>query len=329
MSTALSCQSDQESSRSASVPLDQMTPSAHAMTLEEGVLGIDFEGFFPEGIARSEGGDFYIGSVNTGSIVIVKNGQQWAETFIDGERLQGAGTAGLAVDSANNILYACTGDFFGRIPSQIWQFDLQTGETQKKYPFPGRSFCNDLTLDNQGTVYATDSFGGRIFRIYDQNLEVWLEGDVYQPKMNSPLSLNGITWDPQGKIWFGRSDTGQISSVVIKEDGTAGEVQLDQLPLFDDERVQSIDGLKWRSDGELIAIRGRAVYQLTRMSDHTDVNEDHWEVKLIDDTLKHATTFAFDDQRTSAWVVESQLSSFYQGQAPLMPFNVRQVQLPQ
>ena len=294
--------------------------------LEDNVLGIASEDFFPEGITRSAVGDFYIGSVNTGSIVVVKQGQQWADEFIAGERFEGSGTAGLIADSAQGHLWACTGDFFRQQPSKIWRFDLLTGETQAQYELPEGSFCNDLTLDDQGRIYATDSFGGRIIRINNQVLDVWIEGTAYEPMNGSPLSLNGISWDPQGKIWFGRSDTGQLSSVSINSDGTAGEVNLDLLTLPEDIPPQSIDGLKWRSPHELIVVRGRNVYQLIKHGHET--TSYHWEMNLIDDTLNHATTFAFDEDKASIWVVESQLSRLYQGIPPDLPFQVRQIPLP-
>ena len=293
--------------------------------LADNALGIRTTDFFPEGITRSDAGDFYIGSVNTGSIVKVTAGQKWAEMFVDGQILEGAGTAGLIADSTRGSLWACTGDFFGQIPSKIWQFDLQTAAVQAHYELTGRSFCNDLTIDDQGRIYATDSFGGRIFRVTDQGLEIWLEGVDYQP-VNSPLSLNGITWDPQGKIWFGRSDTGQLSSVVINADGSAGEVELNQLVFPEGEAVKGIDGLKWRSDRQLIAIRGRLVYQLLRTQ---NTNGDYeWDMILIEDELNHATTFAFDESRNTIWVVESQLSNLYRSIPPELPFQVRSVDLP-
>ena len=304
---------------------DAEMSSRELPTLEDDVLGIALDGFFPEGITRSDEGDFYIGSVNTGTIVVVRRGQQWAQELISGARLEGAGTAGLIADSARGSLWACTGDFFGQIPSKIWRFDLLTGETQAQYTLPGRSFCNDLALDDQGRVYATDSFGGRIMRIDDQMLEVWLEGTEYEP-VNSPLSLNGITWDPQGKIWFGRSDTGQLSSVVINPDGSPGYVQADQLTLPEDMTPLGIDGLKWRSNDELIAIRGREVYQLVRRFDSE--SEADWETNLLDATLNHATTFAFDEPKDAVWVVESQLSNFYRSVPPEFPFQVRRIHLP-
>lgn len=292
------------------------------------VIGIASDDFFPEGITRSDAGDIYMGSVNTGAIVVVKRGQQWAQELISGSRFEGAGTAGLIADSSRSALWACTGDFFSQIPSKIWRFDLTTGETQAHYELPGRSFCNDLALDDQGRLYATDSFGGRIIKVDDQGLTVWLEGEAYEPANNSPLSLNGITWDPQGKLWFGRSDTGQLSSVVINEDGSAGEVDLDQLDLSEDDRPQGIDGLKWRAPGELIAIRGRVVYQLKRVTSLNDDVTSRWEMTLIDDTLAHATTFTFDEPNDFIWVVESQLSRFYQSTTPDFPFQAQRIALP-
>lgn len=320
---------DQESmntEQDASLASSEERPPEERPTLEEGVVGVATDDFFPEGITRSSSGDLYMGSLNTGSIVVVRQGERWAQEWINGDRFEGAGTAGLIADSARGVLWACTGDFFGRIPSKVWKFDLMTGETQAQFQLPERGFCNDLALDDQGRVYATDSFGGRILRVDDQGLTVWLEGEEYQPVNNSPLSLNGIAWDPQGKLWLGRSDTGQLSSVVIRPDGTPGDVQLNQLNLPEDQEVLGIDGLKWRSDKELIAIRGRVVSQLINRASESEPN---WEINQVDDTLNHATTFTFNESKSAAWVVESQLARFYQSLEPDFPFQASLVELPE
>jgi hypothetical protein len=61
------------------------------------------------------------------------------------------------------------------------------------------SFCNDLVMSEDGALWVTESFGGRIFRIAPENLstndsaEIWLEDAALRGPTAGSFGANGIT----------------------------------------------------------------------------------------------------------------------------------------
>jgi len=58
------------------------------------------------------------------------------------------------------------------MPSSIWSgetalkaFTLKNAALKASYPFPGNGACNDIAVAPDGTVYATDTSGGRVLRL--------------------------------------------------------------------------------------------------------------------------------------------------------------------
>lgn len=58
--------------------------------------------------------------------------------------------------------------------------DPETGEILERYPGEGASFLNDVTADEAGRVYVSDSQTGALYRLSGGSFEVWQE-DVPSP----------------------------------------------------------------------------------------------------------------------------------------------------
>ena len=58
---------------------------------------------------------------------------------------------------------------------KIVEIDTETGKVVKSYPVTGAQFLNDITVDNEGQVYATDSNVGFIVRISGEELDMWAD----------------------------------------------------------------------------------------------------------------------------------------------------------
>jgi hypothetical protein len=76
---------------------------------------------------------------------------------------------GLFVDSAQQQLYAVsTNGFLDEAQKQrrnaVVRYDLKTGLLVSRYDAPDANQLNDLTIATDGTIYATDSAGGTLFR---------------------------------------------------------------------------------------------------------------------------------------------------------------------
>ncbi|MFL6115093.1 MAG: hypothetical protein ACJ786_27665 [Catenulispora sp.] len=134
--------------------------------------------------------------------------------------LKGASTLGL-VRTLDGTLYVieCSGDADqgvwrvapGRAPVQIAQL-------------PPAGFANGLAVDDAtGTLYATDSVLGEVWRIPTDGTaaSVWASGPAFEKKQL--VGAIGIAVH-HGSVWVGNSEAGTIVQVPIRPDGSAGPI---------------------------------------------------------------------------------------------------------
>ncbi|MBX7150964.1 hypothetical protein K1X84_04950 [bacterium] len=118
------------------------------------------------------------------------------------------GVVGMEVDARHRVIWVnscrnpnmpiAEGIGEEQLTTIVHQFDLRTGQLIRKYPGPkGDHFFNDLTVDQEGNVYITDSQSGEIFWINHarDSLEIFL-------KPERAVFLNGITKSSDGKYLF-------------------------------------------------------------------------------------------------------------------------------
>ncbi len=86
---------------------------------------------------------------------------------------------------------------------KIVEIDTETGKVIKSYPITGAQFLNDITVDSDGVVYATDSNVGFIVQIADDAVSMWAE--------NLP-GPNGILADGE-KFWMAGWDSGTLNAI--------------------------------------------------------------------------------------------------------------------
>jgi sugar lactone lactonase YvrE len=111
------------------------------------------------------------------------------------------------------------------------QVDIESGEIAGRFPAPGARFLNDVTVDESGAVFVSDSAGSKLYRLEGDQLTVWLEGE-------SIINPNGLLAD-RGRLLFGSASDGCLRSV------TLADKQVTTIACFGDGTV--LDGL--RSDG--------------------------------------------------------------------------------
>jgi len=59
--------------------------------------------------------------------------------------------------------------------------DLATGQALNHWDAVGdKPFLNDVTIDRQGTVYVSDNRNNKIYRLHNNRMEVWMEGEALQ-----------------------------------------------------------------------------------------------------------------------------------------------------
>jgi len=90
------------------------------------------------------------------------------------------------------------------------EIDAALGKIIARYPAPGARFLNDVVIDPQGTIYASDSQGGAIYRFADGKAEEWLRS----PEL---AGVNGLWLDRnQGRLIVGASGTGCFRAVELE-----------------------------------------------------------------------------------------------------------------
>jgi sugar lactone lactonase YvrE len=124
---------------------------------------------FPESITSDEAGNIYVGS-SSGTIYRAQAGAEVAEPWIEPDDANGLQSL-FGVLAEGGMLWACSNPGFGGPPpanpqSHLKAFDLATGALAANYAFPaGPAACNDIAVAADGTVFVTETAGGRIFRV--------------------------------------------------------------------------------------------------------------------------------------------------------------------
>ncbi|MDQ4141466.1 MAG: ATP-binding protein [Bacteroidota bacterium] len=61
--------------------------------------------------------------------------------------------------------------------TKVVALDVKTGKRVHDIEIPGAAFLNDLTIDEQGNIYASDSNLGLIFKVMKNQPELWLKSE--------------------------------------------------------------------------------------------------------------------------------------------------------
>lgn len=186
------------------------------------------KGEFPEGIAIDKTGNVYVSMIVLDQIwKIDRDGAQSVLTTID---VPGEGPAGLAVTPA--------GTLYAAVPA----LNLETGETDPAHRgvyrvrrdgsherLPGTGamdFPNDVKLDKRGTVYATDTAGGAVWRVgRGGSAELWADHPLLKGDgrfgFAFPIGANGIAVR-HNTVIVANTERGLLVEIPIRPDGSAG-----------------------------------------------------------------------------------------------------------
>jgi sugar lactone lactonase YvrE len=280
------------------------------------------EALYPEGIAATADGTFYVGSLREGTIWRVPPGagEPEAAPFAAAGANGLVSALGLLADEERGLLWACSSDpgvgtRTGEDPPAVVAFDLATGAASGRFELPGGGFCNDLALDGAGNLYVTDSFGPRVLLLAAgaDALEVWLEDEAFA---GEGFNLNGIAVESEA-VYTVKYNSGELFRIPIAADGSPGGLASIAL----DRVLELPDGLKLEGPGRLVVVEGAG--RLSRIL----VDGDTGAVSTIRDQLDGPTTVALHGG--DAWVVEGKLGHLFDQALgdPALPFQVVRVPL--
>jgi len=274
--------------------------------------------FFPEGVAVDRNGNFYMGSMDLGLIYKGTPDNPTAAPFIAAGSNGLVSVLGMYADDPTNTLWVCSSDagngsLKGTSPVAIKAFDLTTGAAKASFAWPApavpiagttvNGFCNDLTVDADGNVYATDSWYPRIIRLKKgaTALDEWINNPVLGA---GQWHLNGIDVDQSSSNVFvfdqgSDAQSGKLFRIPILGTGAAGTPTQITTPA----PLAHPDGLKIIAPNLIAMGEAAGAMSLIRVTNNTAT------VETVKSGLRGVATLALS--QASAWVVEGQGDHFW------------------
>lgn len=220
-------------------------------------ITIDDTNVFPESLDSGPDGTLYIGSIQKGAIYRAAPGEKTATVWIKAAATPQT-VLGVVADAAHDRLWVCASDPAGPAPAagapaapppptMLLAYDLKSGDAKGRYPFTGSGRCNDIVVDRDGNVFATDTPNGRIVKLTPNGaMSNWVQDARL-------AGIDGIAFGPNNTIVVNTVTTNLLFSIAMRPDGTAGAVT--QLELS--QPLNGPDGMRPGKDGKLLIAENR------------------------------------------------------------------------
>jgi sugar lactone lactonase YvrE len=219
-------------------------------------IPIHADRLYPEGTAYSKKQNvFFISSVNKGQIGKLDAGGNYTPFTQDPDLVA---TVGILADEKSNTLFVTNIDNGAAVKtnpvkayklSEVIGYDLKSGKRKFKIDL-GKlnaghpNFINDLTLDNDGNLYVTNSFSPVIFKIdKDHHASIFAQNEAWT---GEGFNLNGIVYHPEGYLIVAQSNKGLLYKINIKNPNDVKIIKVDEL--------KGADGLILNGRDELVVV---------------------------------------------------------------------------
>jgi sugar lactone lactonase YvrE len=276
--------------------------------------------FFPEGVAVDRAGNFYMGSMDLGLIYKGTADDPTPELFIAAGSNGLVSVLGMYADDPANTLWVCSSDAgngsrTGTAPVALKSFNLTTGAVINSYAWPAptttpipnatvNGFCNDVTVDADGNVYATDSWYPRILRLKKgaTALDQWVSDPVLGA---GQWHLNGLDVDQSSGNLFvvdqgTNAQSGKLFRIPVNPTtGAAGTIT----EITFAQPLKHPDGLKVIAPNLLAMGEAAGAVSTIKLTNNMGV------VSNVISGLRGVATLAL--HQASAWAVEGQGDHFW------------------
>jgi hypothetical protein len=255
---------------------------------------IDDTRVFPESLTSTADGTIIIGSMDHGTVYRAASGAAKAVPWIAAGPNGLGRVLGVLADDAANTLWLCTNDTDPKgNAAELKAFDLKTAMPKAGYAFDGGGLCNDIAIARDGTVFVTDTRGGRILsrKPGATTLIVW----AADPKW---VGIDGIAILADGAVLFNNVRQNQLVRVDVKPDGTSGAATLLALS----QPIDGPDGMRTLQDGRIILAENRS-----GKIDIVNVEADKARIETIKDGFKFTPT-AVTVVGDTAWALEAKFA---------------------
>lgn len=273
------------------------------------VLALPGPAYYPENVHADADGTLYAGSLTTGQLVAYDDGATEPRTIIAAGDSGVIGLTGVLVH--DDTLWACSVDATFQRPTEVRSFSLD-GTPKQTYVLGSQYFCNDLTFDDTGNLYVTDSFSGTVQKLPKgaSAFETWVEDPRFIPDAQGAFGLDGIVY-AGGALYINKLDTGELFEISLDK-------QVQEIAVS--PPLAAPDGMRALDAHTLLVIEGGA-NRLSKVSLHGTTATSTPLASDLDMPTGVAVT------RGSAWVTEGQLGRLFAQQAPNLPFAIRRVAL--
>jgi sugar lactone lactonase YvrE len=134
-------------------------------------------------------------------------------------------------------------------------------------------FANDVSVDDAGNVYVTDSFSPTIFRIgADGKASIFAQNALFGE--GNGFNLNGIAWHKDGFLIVGRYNTGELFRVNVADPKKVEKIELSQV-------LKGADGFRLVDNRHLIVVQNLGIDRTVEL-----VSTDGWKSAKVVRQLK-------------------------------------------
>jgi sugar lactone lactonase YvrE len=279
-------------------------------------INFSAEDNYPEGIAYdSTRNVYYVSSARLGSIGKVTPNGVYSVLYTDNTLKS---SYGMKIHPDGKRLFVCVGDAnYSKFTSpdtrtkiaRLLIIDLATGKKMSDIDLsglkPGKHFPNDLTFDDSGNAYITDSFAHAIYKVNGNGQASVFASD---PKfITEGIGINGIVYHKGGFLLVDNSATGLIYKVSISNPQDVQKIMADQYFL-------GADGLLLNSSDKLTVVVNGGNDKIFQLE-----STDNWKSAKLAATTLIADRFTYPAtatlNRSEVWVMNARFNELLDSNA--------------
>lgn len=293
----------------------QLTLASHAFAEGPDRIAFSADTAYPESVTFSAKQDsFMVGSVRHGGVAKVARDGTFSPFITDPMLIS---TTGVLTDDQSNTIWVANADpgagdrtteaTLGKLAA-VGAYDATTGTRRAYYDLgamtPGAHFANDMTLDDAGNLYVTDSFAPLIYKITpDGKATIFAQSPLFHDAEG--FNLNGITWVEEGYLLVGKYNSGTIFRISA---ANPADVTTVKLP----EALLGADGFHLMDATHLVVVQNMGVDRTVEL-----VSTDGWASASIDHAEKSLMSMptAAAEANGVVYVLNSRLDTLFNPKA--------------
>ncbi len=270
---------------------------------------------YPEGIAYNSANDmFFVSSLRSGKIGTVDKKGNY-KVFINSPEMISA--IGINLNKKTNTLLVCssdpgvsikTGSATQRKFAKLIGYDATSGKQKFIADLgalnpSGFNFANDVTFDEEGNSYVTNSFSPIIYKIDKEGTpSIFVTSEVWK---GEGFSLNGIVYHPDGFLIVAQSNTGNLYKVSLNNPTTIKKIET--------EPILGVDGMIFNPKKNELIVISNARQEISQLK-----SDDNWYSTKKMNSVKSVDTFPTTGTIVGAnyYILNAKLNELFNPTAP-------------